>query len=236
MSITSSSTLTAAQPKRRSRPGWLVPAGLIVLALIPVVMGSLRLVELGGGAATLPNNPRADASPLPIVIHIVSVTVFSVLGAMQFAPGLRRRPARWHRIAGRVLVFPAGILAAGSALWMTVFYAHPEGTGELLVVFRLILGSAMLASLVLGLLAIRKRAIMTHRAWMTRAYAIGLGAGTQVFTLTIGPLVLGPLTETTTALMHLAGWVINLAVAEWAIRRRLTSPATARARGRVAAR
>ena len=56
---------------------------------------------------------------------------------------------------------------------------------------------------------------------MMRAYAIGLGAGTQVLTLLAGELIAGPPSELSRALLMGAGWVINLAVAEWAIRRQL---------------
>ena len=53
---------------------------------------------------------------------------------------------------------------------------------------------------------------------MIRAYALGLGAGTQAFTEGIGGAVFG--TGVVAAdLAKGAGWVINLAVAEWAIRR-----------------
>ena len=203
-------------PATRRRITWLVPTGLILLALIPVITGSLRLVELGGGPEIMPDNPRADASPLPIAVHIASALIFTVFGAFQFVPALRRRP--WHRRAGRVLA-PLGLFAALSAVWMSVFYAHPEGTDELLVFFRLVFGSAMAVFIVLGVVAIRRRNITAHRAWMTRAFAIGIGAGTQAVVLTVVPLVIPP-TEVGTALCHAASWVINLAVAEWAIRRR----------------
>ena len=33
---------------------------------------------------------------------------------------------------------------------------------------------------------------MGHRAWMTRGYAIGLGAGTQMLTLAAGEVITGP--------------------------------------------
>ncbi len=59
-----------------------------------------------------------------------------------------------------------------------------------------------------------------HRAWMTRGYAIGLGAGTQMLTLMAGEMIAGPPSELSRALLMGAGWVINLAVAEWAIRKR----------------
>jgi hypothetical protein len=90
--------------------------------------------------------------------------------------------------------------------------------GDLLFVFRLLAGSGMAASLVLGVAAIRRRDITRHRAWMTRAYALALGAGTQVLTLSLGEAILGT-SDLSEALLQGAGWVINLAVAEWFIRR-----------------
>ena len=62
---------------------------------------------------------------------------------------------------------------------MTQFYALPASDGDLLHVFRLIFGFGMVGSIVLGFLAIRRREIARHRAWMMRGYATGLGAGTQ---------------------------------------------------------
>jgi hypothetical protein len=52
---------------------------------------------------------------------------------------------------------------------------------------------------------------------MIRAYAIGLAAGTQALTEGIGGAVFGT-GELAGDLAKGAGWVINLAVAEWAIR------------------
>ena len=78
--------------------------------------------------------------------------------------------------------------------------------------------SGMVACLVLGVTAIRRRDVTTHRAWMIRAYALGLGAGTQAFTEGFG----GALFGTSVLALDLSrgiAWIINLAVAEWAIRR-----------------
>jgi hypothetical protein len=60
---------------------------------------------------------------------------------------------------------------------------------------------------------------------MMRGYAIGLGAGTQVLTQAAGAMIGGPPTDLNRALLMGAGWVINLAVAEWAIRKRPAPPA-----------
>ena len=74
------------------------------------------------------------------------------------------------------------------------------------------------ASLVLGVVAIRSRDVTRHRAWMTRAYALALGAGTQVFTVGFGEAVFGS-GVVRTDLMMAAAWAINLGIAEWLIRR-----------------
>ncbi|KIS25913.1 membrane protein [Arthrobacter sp. SPG23] len=209
-------TSSAALPVRRSGPEWPVPAALILLSLIPVVFGALRLTELTSGATVTPQNARFFASPVPVVTHIVSVTVYSLLGALQFVPSLRGRRG-WHRIAGRILI-PAGLLAALSGLWMSVFYPLPDGYTD--VPLRLFFGSAMLASIVLGLAAIRRRDFAGHSAWMTRAYAIAVGAGTQALVSIPWLLLVGPTDVPTRAALLGAGWMINVAVAEYVIRRR----------------
>jgi uncharacterized membrane protein len=195
---------------------WRVPVALLVLSAIPVVAGTLRLLEIAGGPQLLPANPRIDAVPAPVVVHIVAAAVFAILGVFQFSARLRRRRPSWHRRSGRVLV-GAGLAVAGSGLWMTLFYTGAPG-GQLLWAVRLLVGSAMAAFIVLGFTAIRRRDLAAHRAWMIRAYALAVGAGTQAFTQGVGEALFGT-GELSTALSMSAGWVINVAVAEWVIRR-----------------
>ena len=206
-------------PARKVSAKWLVPATLILLSFIPLVAGALRLTQLAGGPEIIPANPRFSASPLPLVVHIVNVTVYAILGAFQFATSFRQRRPAWHRAAGRLLVI-CGLLVGLSGLWMTVFYPRADGTGDLLYAFRLLFGSVMVVSIILGFAAIRRGDVIGHRAWMTRAYAIGLGAGTQVLTQWVGSLIISQPSELSGALLMGAGWVINLAVAEWAICKR----------------
>jgi uncharacterized membrane protein len=207
----------AGPPRRSGRLGWWVQVGLIGLAVIPVVSGTLRLVEVFGGPRTLPDNPRIAASPAPVVVHIIGGGLFLVVGAFQFSARIRRRWRDWHRRAGRVLV-TLGLGAAFASLWMTLLYPRQTGTGVLLYLFRLAFGSAMAASIILAFRAIRRRDIAQHRTWMIRAYALALGAGTQAFTIGFGEGIFGK-TVLTTDLSTAAGWVINLAVAEFVIRR-----------------
>ena len=188
-----------------------------------MLAGAVRLIELGSDAPFTASNARFFVAPLPVVLHILSVTLYSLLGAFQFAPMFRRRHACWHRLAGRFLI-PAGLTAALSGWWMTMFYAWPAGDGIVLSWLRLVFGSAMLASILLGVNALRRRNFTQHGDWMIRGYAIGMGAGTQVFTTLFWLVLFGQPTELSRAVLMGAGWVINLGVAEWVIRRH-TSPA-----------
>jgi uncharacterized membrane protein len=202
------------------RSEWLVPAMLVLLSLVPAAAGAVRLAELTSGAPITPANARFFAVPLPVVLHILAVIPYSILGAFQFAPSLRRGKASWHRAAGRILA-PLGLVAALSGLWMSHFYPWPEGDGELLYVLRLAFGSAMLLSIVVALNAVRRRDFVSHGAWMVRGYAIGLGAGTQVLTHLPWFILVGKPGELSRALLMGAGWAINLGVAEWVVRTRL---------------
>jgi uncharacterized membrane protein len=202
---------------------WLI-ATLLLLSAIPLTAGAFRLSELTGGAQITPANARFFASPLPVIVHILSSAGFAILGPFQFSTRFRRRRPGWHRLAGRFLVV-CGLLVGLSGLWMTLFYPRPAGSGELLYGFRVLFSSAMVASIVLGFAAILRGDVRRHLAWMIRGYAIGLGAGTQVFTLLAGEIIAGPPNELSRALLMGAAWIINLAVAEWTIRKRPTSPA-----------
>ncbi|GAB3981044.1 DUF2306 domain-containing protein [Plantactinospora veratri] len=211
-----------------TRREWRLPAALILLGLIPMIAGAARVTELGLGPEVTPANARFVAEPLPVVLHVVGAVVYTILGAFQFVPGLRRR--RWHRVAGRTVV-PCGLVVALSGLWMTFGYDLPAHDNDLLAGLRLLFGSAMAASILLGLAAVLRRDFARHRAWMTRGYAIGLGAGTQAFTHAPYVAVTGEQPDgNVRAALVLAGWLINLAVAEWYLRR----PARTARRPRVA--
>jgi hypothetical protein len=167
-----------------------------MLSAIPVLAGTLRLVQLLGGPELMPADDRFAGFPLPLVAHIVAASTYAVVGAFQLVPRFRRNHPGW----------------------MTLFYAPKPGTGSLLYVLRLAFGSAMAACLVLGVTTVRRGDVAGHRAWMIRAYAIGLAAGTQAFTGGFGGALFGT-GVVAGDLAKAAAWAINLAVAEWVIRR-----------------
>jgi uncharacterized membrane protein len=224
-------TTTVLRPApTRTRREWWIPASLLALTLIPVAAGVFRVAELAAGEADAADQRFFD-SPLPVVVHVVGACLYTVLGAFQFMPSFRARRPRWHRWSGRVLV-PAGLAAALSGLWMAVWYPLPAHDNDALMVSRLVFGSVMVAGLVLGVLAIRRRDVRTHQRWMARAYAVAQGAGTQAIVL--GPMVLfvdQPGGNLKAAGMTVA-WIINLAVAEWLVRRSQARRGQARGQSR----
>lgn len=217
MSIRRPSGLPGLPSRQPSRRSWPVPVALLILSAVPLLAGGLRLIQLAGGPVLIPADERFSDFPLPLMVHLIGASVYAILGALQFVPRFRRSHPGWHRGAGRVLA-AVGWLVAGSALWMTLFYSPKPGTGALLYVLRLVFSIAMAACLVLAVSTVRRGDIAGHRAWMIRAYAIGIAAGTQAVTGGLRSALLGP-GVLRGDLAKAAAWAINLAVAEWLIRR-----------------
>lgn len=201
----------------RARP-WLIPAGLILLSVLPLIGGAIRLTELASGEVTA-GNVRFFASPLPIVLHVIGSGVYFILGAFQFSPSWRARRPDWHRIAGRILI-PSGLITALTGMWMAWTYPPLFGDGTAAAVIRIVVGACTVLFIGAGYAAICRRDIAAHRAWMMRAYALAIAAGTQP--LTLAPMVIFPQLygEVGYTLGLAAGWVLNLAVAELLIRRK----------------
>ena len=77
---------------------------MVALVLVPAAAGSLRPIELAGGPTLIPGHASMTASPVPVVVHIVSAIPYAVLGAFQFCRRFRRRWPAWQCAAGHVLV------------------------------------------------------------------------------------------------------------------------------------
>lgn len=208
---------------RSTKRQWWIVSGLLFLALVPVVAGAGRMSEVASGGPIGPENARFVANPVSAILHIASATVFAVLGAFQFAPSLRRGRSNWHRKVGPLLM-ASGMTVAISGLWMNQVYDLPPNDRFLVYFLRIVFGAGMAASIALSALAIRRRDFASHGAWMMRAYAIGMGAGTQVFThlpyfLLSGQAQQMP-SEVPRAIMMGAAWVLNLAVVEFVLARK----------------
>ena len=80
-------TVPHTRPAPQRRPGvrggssWPVPLALVVLSLIPVIAGSLRLLEIAGGPKLIPINPRIDASPAHVVVGTGDLSTATAVGS-----------------------------------------------------------------------------------------------------------------------------------------------------------
>jgi uncharacterized membrane protein YozB (DUF420 family) len=200
-----------------------IPALLLALSLVPAFGGIARLASLSGHA---PSDTRFLEAPVPIVLHVLSATLYGLLGAFQFSSGLRLRWPGLHRRAGRWLV-ACGLVAGATGFWMTAFYPIPTDLqGPLLHGVRLAVASAMVVSLLIAWRSILRRDVTRHEAFMVRAYALGQGAGTQVLVLLPWMLSSGESGGLTRDLLMTLSWAINMIVAESTIRYRAARRAT----------
>ncbi|GAB1821644.1 DUF2306 domain-containing protein [Herbidospora sp. RD11066] len=192
--------------------------GLVLLALIPALGGAIRLEDLSSGGPVTPDNARFFDMPVPVIAHIFGALIYSLVGAFQFAHH------RFHRWTGR-LVLVCGLVVAFSGIWMALWYDMPDiDDGLPMMILRVTVGGVMAFALLYAFRAVRRRDFRTHRAWMIRAYALAMGAGTQAFTHL--PFAVSGTTPDDTGrfVAMAAGWAINIAVAEWAIRRSGSAP------------
>lgn len=210
-------TSLGARAARRRRE-WLVPASLLLLGAVPALGGIYRVLHISIGGEVTSANQRFFDAPMPVLLHGVACALFAGLGAFQFTAGSHRRPGR-HRLRGAIFV-PSALVVAATGLWMEAFYDLPAYDGELLSVFRVLFGTAMIATTLLGVRALLRREYARHGAWMMRTYAIGMGAGTQVLVLLPWMLLIGEPDVMKRALLMGGSWAINVAVAEWIIHQR----------------
>lgn len=186
--------------------------GLILLSLVPALAGIARTIQIINNQ-TAADNLRFISNPTPALVHIISSAIFSILGAFQFSKKFRINYPQWHKNSGRLLLAMA-FLVSISGLWMTYVYPPVNHDGKIVYIFRLIVGYSILFFLFQSIRALLRKNFLSHGIWMTRAYALSLGAGTQVFShipIFIFPSIQG---EISRAIAMGMGWIINIAIAE----------------------
>jgi uncharacterized membrane protein len=195
-----------------TRPIPLVLA-LALCTFIPVMMAAVSVVQIPLGA--LPEDSlRLASAPVAFFLHSLAGVLFGVLGPLQFVRALRLRFGTLHRLAGRVFVVAgAGLALSGLGLLLQVVSI----TTGLLDAARGIFGVALLAALVLGVAAARAHDMLRHRAWMIRAYALGMGTG--IVALVMFPIYLftgKPVMGLASDIVVVATWLLSIASGEWA--------------------
>lgn len=202
-----------------SRP---IPLVLVLAfcTFIPVLMAMVRVVQVPTG--TLPDDSaRLAVAPFALALHAAAGAAFGITGPLQFALALRHRFGRLHRISGRIFVVAGAVLGL-SGLSLLAQVTAPDSA--FLATARGVFGAALLAALAIAMAAIHDRDIPRHRAWVIRAYAIGMGSGTVA--LVYFPLYIingTPPTGLTSDLIVVGWWACNIGFAEGLIRRNLPS-------------
>lgn len=194
---------------------WVVPA-LWMLGGITILSAFYRFFITGN--ALVSGVAPADPADMPYVIHpviaalhLVSGTIFLMLGPLQFISGIRTRWPVVHRWVGRLFVV-SGLITAVSAIILNLVFPPVGGVFKSMAVY--VFSVALFVSLLIALRAILRREIMRHRAWMIRSFAIGLSVSTmRVFFIPVYFLY-GLPNDFTIGLGMWVGFVINIVVAE----------------------
>lgn len=188
---------------------------------LPYVMGALCLIPIGGtlyriGEILITGHWSFEFDPaivdrLPLFIHSIAMLAFLIGGAFQFSTRIRSKRPQLHRRLGRVAGLGA-IFGGLSGVWMTLL--HVEISTPLLLAGRLLFGTAMALFMVLAIRAAMQRRFAQHRAWVIRAYAIAFTAATFPLFYLTAILFLGETTPLLDDTLQVAGWMINLFIAE----------------------
>jgi len=186
----------------------LTITSLLLFTLGPVVISAILLVNIPNGIGLDQDDARFFVNPIPLIIHLISSSLYLFFGAFQFSTSIRTNFPQWHRYFGRVLVV-AGFVSASTALWMNQFYEPGEQDGLALYFLRILFSLLMLTFLTLGLISILRKDIQAHRAWMIRSYAVGAATGTMFFVGIAWFTLVGPVNVFGRAVMLGSCWLLT---------------------------
>jgi uncharacterized membrane protein len=130
---------------------------------------------------------RYAENPVIARLHVIPGALFLIFGALQFSDRFRRRHLRFHRWAGRILI----VLALGGVAFSAFYFSFlMPFAGPAETVAFIPFGGFFVIAIVRAFIAIRRRDIETHRAWMTRAYALAVGVSVvRLVALFLDPLL-----------------------------------------------
>jgi hypothetical protein len=161
------------------------------------------------------------------LIHIACGIGALATGVFQFVASIRRARPATHRRLGTI--YTSAVLIGATTGFPLSFLMLGASTAATRRDFLPVVGSFAVLAIVWASATIiawrraRERRLDEHRAWMMRSYALTLAA----VTLRVVASVTVVLTGDVTFSVHVAvlSWPLNLAIAEWLLRRRSgTSP------------
>ncbi len=206
-------------------------AVLLGLATAIPVLSALVLTAQVLGRAVPADSLRLMVAPTALCLHALCGATFGLTGPLQFVRAARGRFQRLHRVAGRAFVAAGlGLGLSGLALLVRV----ESASTALLDVARGLAGVALLVALARAWQAVRSREFVRHRAWMIRAYAIGMGSGTLAPVFFPLYLLTGSPPRGLSADIVVTGWwACNLVLAEVIVRHGPAAPRPPSARAAI---
>lgn len=189
---------------------WLLGALAIYSAIdrMHITFGAL----LSGVMPTDPADMHYVRHALLISFHIIPGFIFLALGPLQFMGAIRVRWPKVHRISGRIFV-ASGFMTAISAIGINIVFPPFGGLFKSIAVY--IFSIALIVSLTIAVRAILRRDITRHRAWMIRAFAIGLAISTMRIFFIPMYLLYGVPNDFTVAMGMWIGFLFNILIAEF---------------------
>lgn len=196
--------------------GW-VPPVLWLLGALAIYSALDRMLITYGALLTGvmpadPANAHYVKHALLISFHIIPGLLFLVLGPLQFVASIRARWPKAHRISGRIFIV-SGFMMAISAIAINIVFPPFGGIFKSIAVY--IFSLAQIVTLTIALRAILRRDVTRHRAWMIRAFAIGLAISTMRIFFIPAYLLYGVPSDFTVGLGMWIGFWVNIAVAEF---------------------
>lgn len=186
-----------------------------------VALATLRFLPLSPEVAFASMKPHLAARPLAFWLHALASPVALATGVFQFAPRLRARSPRLHRLNGRL--YALAVLVGGLSALALAFGAWPArpvaaaGFGLLALLWLGSTGQAVRLAM--------KRDFARHRRWMIRSFALAFAAVT--LRLQLPMFMLGAGMDYAEASLWVAWlcWMPNLIFAEWWLARGQSRPA-----------
>lgn len=223
----------------RSRAGYVVFAlacvAVAVFAPLPYLtqsMADLAEANVGLGAHYA---KQPSAIQLALIVHGTASGLALGLTPLQWAASVRRRWPAFHRLTGRILAAAIVVGAATGLVVAQVSYAGLSGT----------IGFSLLSVIwtwccFRSVATIRAGDLAGHRRWVTRTSALTFAAVTLRVATGASVVVLTAATDMGAqaafdrayVVMPFFSWLFNLAVVEWALRRRSVAEAVGQAQRR----
>jgi len=148
-------------------------------------------------------------------IHVFVSMLPLLAGFTQFTPLILTKIPKVHRLMGRVYVFTVCCVTGPASLVMA-FYANGGITSRIAFV---ILATLWLATTGMGWREVMRRNFKAHREWMIRSYALTLSAITLRAWKYVIVFIFEPPPMDAYRLVAWLGFVPNILIAEWWIRR-----------------